>query len=327
MERREFMKGAVAAAGLATAATAWTQAGNQGKLSRMAIMMFGLNNIVKNNFPPSPERTLDIMEFGELCADRYHVHQIELQSNYFPSTEMSWLADFKARLAKTKTKVVQVNLEFGMDFGDAAQATVASPAGRLQMIDLHRVWFDKLAFLECPRVLVNQGQPTPGNKEQTIENYKALVGLAKAKNIKVASENRDNAPPSGRGFGGAKGGPGGLPGISAAALQRAMRVDPDAPPPGKRYPLLIEILQAAGAYTCVDCLNFPDEPTELAGMRAMIPYSSGLMHAGGQYDTANAIKLTRELGYQGLYSIKAGFFEKDPLEAAQKVIDGVLANM
>ena len=44
------------------------------------------------------------MDIGQVCADRFRVHNVELQSNYFPSTEMSWLKDFKARLDKTKTQ-------------------------------------------------------------------------------------------------------------------------------------------------------------------------------------------------------------------------------
>ena len=51
------------------------------------------------------------MDIGQICADRFKVHNVELQSNYFPSTEMSYLKDLKTRLDKTKTKVVQINIE------------------------------------------------------------------------------------------------------------------------------------------------------------------------------------------------------------------------
>ena len=36
------------------------------------------------------------------------------------------------------------------------------------MIDLHRVWIDKAAFLDCPRVLLNQAVPSPENKDLLI---------------------------------------------------------------------------------------------------------------------------------------------------------------
>jgi hypothetical protein len=318
MQRREFMMGAAAAAGLMVARRSWAQTGDSDKRARIAIMMFGLNNIVKNNMPASPTRTLDIMDIGQVCADRYRVHQVELQSNYFPSTEMSWLKDFKSRLDKTKTKVVQVNLEFGAGYNMGADA----PSGRLQMIDLHRAWFDKLAFLECPRVLLNQGQPTPENRELIISNYKAVVELAKAKGIKAASENR-NAPGGGRGGAGAAAQPGG----QAAATPPPV-TPPPAPAPGPpSYILLTEILKASGTLACADMLNFPSQEEQLAGIRAMLPINHGLLHAGIRHDLPAAMKICRELNYKGLYSIKAAGLQGDPLENTQKILDGVLAEM
>jgi hypothetical protein len=317
MKRREFLMSAVAATGVAAVSRTRAQGRDDDKLSRIAIMMFGLNSIVKNNVPESPTRTLDIMDIGQVCADRYRVHQVELQSNYFPSTEMSWLKDFKTRLSTTRTRVVQVNLEFGTGYNMGAD----SPSGRLQMIDLHRAWFDKLAFLECPRVLLNQGVPTPENRELITSNYRAVVELAKAKGIKAASENR-NAPGAGRGAG--------APGAAAQPGQAAAPPPPAAPPavPGPpSYLLLTDILKASGALACADFLNFPNQPEQLAGIRAMLPINHGLVHAGMRHELPPAMAVCRELGYKGLYSIKASGLPGDPLENTQKILDGVLATM
>jgi hypothetical protein len=320
MNRRDFMIGAAAGTGfLAAASKSWAQSRDDEKRARIAVMMFGLNSIVKNNMPASPTRTLDIMDIGQVCADRYRVHNVELQSNYFPSTEMSWLKDFKARLGKTKTRVVQINLEFGAGYNMGAD----TPTGRLQMIDLHRVWLDKAAFLECPRVLLNQGQPTPENKDLLISNYKAVATLAKEKGIMAASENR-----GGPGRGAAPAGAAGQPGGQAAPAP-----PPAAPPPTPAVPaqpsyiLLTEILKASGAYSCADFLNFPNQQEQLQGIRGMLPITSGLVHAGIRYDLPAAMAICKELGYKGLYSIKASGLEGDPLENTQKILDGLLANM
>ena len=314
MKRRDFMIGAAAATGLVAANKAWAQGNNADKLSRVAIMMFGLNSIVKNNMPDSPTRTLDIMDIGQLCADRFRVHNVELQSNYFPSTEMSWLKDFKARLDKTKTRVVQINLEFGAGYNMGAE----SPSGRLQMIDLHRAWLDKAAFLGCPRVLLNQGQPTQENKALLISNFKAVVELARAKGITGACENR-----------GGGGGRGAAAGASAPGGQAAQPAPAAAPPPpaAPAYIILTEILKASGVSTCPDFLNFPNQEEQLAGIRNMLPTNGGLVHAGIRYDLAPAMKICREAGYKGLYSIKAAGVPGDPIENTQKILDGVLANM
>lgn len=310
MNRRHFLIGAAAATGLAASKTAWTQTSDAGKLARVAIMSYGLNGIVKNNQPPSPTRTLDIMDIGQLCADRFKVHAVSLQSNYLPSTEMSWLRDFKARLDRTKTRVVQINLEFGAGYNMGADA----PVGRLQMIDLHRVWLEKVVFLGCPRVLLNQGQPTPENRETTIANYRAIVALAKEKGINCGSENRG-------GVSARAGGP--APGQAGAPAAPA----PPPVPPAPSYILLADILKASGASTCVDFLNFPTQEEQLAGIKALLPLTSGLVHAGIRYDIAPAMKLCRDASYKGLYCIKAAGLEGDPIENTQKIIDGVIANM
>jgi hypothetical protein len=314
MQRRDFLMGAVAAASLTAVRRGPAQAPTGDKLSRIAIMMFGLNNIVKTNMPPGPERTLELMDIGQFCADRFKVHNVELQSNYFPSTQMSWLKDFKARLDKTKTRVVQINLELGTGLNMG----VDTPSGRLSMVDLHGLWLDRAAFLGCPRVLLNQGQPTQENKALIISNYQAVVALAKAKGITGASENR---------------GGGGGRGAAAPAAQAGQAAPAPAPAPAPQAPaapayiLLTEILKASGTASCVDFLNFPNQEEQLAGIREMLPINSGLVHAGMRYDLPPAMKICREAGYKGLYAIKASGLPGDPIENTQKIIDGVLANM
>ena len=229
---------------------------------------------------------------------------------------MSWLKDFKSRLDKTNTKVVQINLEFGAGYNMGAE----SPSGRLQMIDLHRSWLDKAAFLGCPRVLLNQGQPTQENKALITSNYQAVVALAKAKGIIAASENRN--------AGGGRG---------ARRRQRPVSPVPDAcrrlppPPPAPARPpsyiLLTEILKASGTSSCVDFLNFPNQEEQLAGIRDMLPITSGLVHAGMRHDLVPAMKICRDQGYKGLYAIKASGLPGDPIANTQKIIEGVLANM
>jgi hypothetical protein len=316
MKRREFMISAATATGLSSLRTASAQS-NDAKRSRVAIMMFGLNSIVSNNMPPSPARTVDIMDIGQLCADRFGVHQVELQSNYFPSTEMSWLRDFKARLARTKTRIVQINLEFGAGYNMGADA----PSGRLQMLDLHRVWFDKLAFLECPRALLNQGVPSDENKAQILANFRAVSAIAKEKKIIPSSENR-NAPGAGRAAGAATSAGGQTP-----PAQPATPAPPPPPAGPPMYLTLTEILNASGTAACVDFLNFPNQPEQLAGIKAMLPTNSGLVHAGMRFDLAPAMKVCREAGYKGLYSLKASGLQGDPIENTSKILEGVLAEM
>src|SRR5262245_43423627 len=100
MKRREFLLGAVAAAGFVRT-RGWAQARDaaardEAKLTRVAIMSLCFNSILKNaSQPTDPARTLDIMNIGEMLADRYGVHNVEMQHAHFPSTETAYLKELR----------------------------------------------------------------------------------------------------------------------------------------------------------------------------------------------------------------------------------------
>src|SRR5438034_3596520 len=186
MKRREFLMGAAAAAGLAGTRRGWAQVRDQAKLRRVAIMSLCFNSILKNpTQPDNPARTLDIMDLGQMLADRYGVHNVEMQHAHFPSTEPAYLKGFRDRLAKTMSRVTNINLEFGPQ-----NISATDPALRQRAIDRTKEWIDHAVALGCPRIMINQGAPTQENKEIAIAALKAMGDYGKSKNIKVAMENR-----------------------------------------------------------------------------------------------------------------------------------------
>ena len=333
MNRREFLVGAVAAAGLVGTRRGWAQARNDPKLSRVAIMSLGFNSILKNpDQPDNAARTLDIMDIGQMYADRYGVHNVEMQHSHFPSTDESWLKDFRARLAKTKSQVTNINLEFGPQ-----NISTADPQLRQQAIDRTKQWIDYAVVLGCPRIMVNQGAPTQENKEIAIAALKAMGDYGKSKNIKVAMENR----------GGGGGRRGAAPGTAAPATAApataapataapataAAGAAPAGPPSPPAHILLVEIIKGSGTWANCDLGNFPDQATQHAGMRVMFPLTDGNCHVKlnpARYDLPAALALTKELGYAGLYSIEAGgggAAGSDPYENVQKIYDVLLASI
>jgi sugar phosphate isomerase/epimerase len=305
MKRREFLIGAAAAAGLVSHRRGWAQARGEvrdpQKLRRVAIMSLCFNSILKNpTQPDNATRTLDIMDLGQMLADRYGVHNVEMQHSHFPSTELAYLKDFRGRLARTKSLVTNINLEFGPQ-----NISAADPALRQQALDRTKQWIDYAAAVGCPRIMVNQGMPTEENKAVAIETLKAMGDYGKSKNIKVAMENR--------------GGGGGRQGT------------PPAPPGPAAYVLLVEIIKGSGTYANCDIGNFPDQQTQHAGIRAMFPLTDGNCHVKlnpARYDLPAALKLTRELQYTGLYSIEAGGnMGPDPYQNVQNIYDVLLANI
>ena len=130
------------------------------KLARISIMTYNFTSRLKlEGQAPNPDRILDLFDVPQLFADTYGVHNIELQHSHFASTETSYLKEFRARIEKAKSRMTQINVEFG-------QMTVSAvdPVQRYQAIDLTMRWVDHAAILNCPRVMINQGQLTTATK-------------------------------------------------------------------------------------------------------------------------------------------------------------------
>jgi hypothetical protein len=329
MKRREFLIGAAAAAGLVSRRS-WAQTrdpstgsgspraqsrGDEAKLRRVAIMSLCFNSILKNpSQPDAPARTLDVMDLGRMLADRYGVHNVEMQHAHFPSTEPAYLKDFRDRLAKTQSQVTNINLEFGPQ-----NISAADPVMRQQAIDRTKEWIDHAVVLGCPRIMINQGAPTQENKEIAIATLKAMGDYGNSKNIKVAMENR--------------GGGGGRQAAPAAGTPPAPPAVPAPPAPSApaAWVLLVEIIKGSGTWANCDLGNFPDQETQHAGIRGMFPLTDGNCHVKlnpARYDLAAALALVKQLGYTGLYSIEAGGGAgTDPHQAVQNIYDVLLPNM
>jgi len=341
MNRRTFLIGAGTVAGLAAIRPASLRSQSASKdparLARVAIMSLSFQPILKNanmenasvnpaaNLPagqPQLPRTLDLMDIGQVFADKWGVHNVEMQHTHFPSTEESWLKEFKARLAKTKSQVSNINLEFG-------ELNISNPSysPRLQCIDLTKAWIDHAVVLGSPRIMVNQGQLNDETKPWAIDALKAMADYGKAKGVKVGMENRGAYV---------------VPGLPQSTVARGAGPAPAAPPTSgtPAYPLLVEVMKASGTYANCDFGNFPDQEMQLAGIRAMLPITDGNSHLKinhERYDLAKALQLARQLGYTGLFSIEANAnlttnpnmpdMGTDPYQNVQKIYDVLMANL
>ena len=316
MNRREFLIGTVAATAVLRTGRGRlrAQTPDRAKLDRVAIMTYSFDRIVRvAGRPDDPARTLDFFDIPEMFADKYQVHNVEVQHNHFGSTEASFFKEFRARLAKTKSRVTNINLEFGN-----MSITASDPVIRAQAIDLTKQWIDHAIELGSPRVMVNQGTPTPENRQVAIEALTIMGDYGKAKKIMVSMEPRG-------------GGGGGRNAAAPAAGGQATPppVPPAGPPPPPAYLLLTEIIKGSGTYANVDIGNFGEQETQHAGMRAMFPYTVGNTHIKmnpARYDLPAALALMRELRYTGLYSIEAGG-QGDPYENVQRIYEALLQNM
>jgi hypothetical protein len=309
MQRREFLIGAGLAAG---AGKLRADRPDQARLDRIAIMSLCFNPVIKSAaHPDDPKRTLDILDLPDMIAERYGVHHVELQHAHFTSTEPGYLEEYRGRLKKAKSQMNQINVEFG-----TLNISSPDPVLRLETIDLTKKWVDHAVMLGCPRIMVNQGTLAPEVRHSAIDTLKTINAYAKTKKVFITMENR----------GGGGGGRAGTPAPNPAAT-------PQTPPrpPSPPWEVVVEVIKASGIWANPDIGNFPDEEARAAGLRVMYPLSSGSSHCHynpERYSEANAIKISKEVGYKGLYSIEAGANNgPDPYTAVQTILDEVVRDI
>jgi sugar phosphate isomerase/epimerase len=288
MNRRNF---------LATAAAATLARGAEtpNKLDRVAVMtsFFGTRMPdTRDKGKPAVPKDLNLLDFPEAIADHFHIHHVEVQQMYFPSTEPSYFKEFRARLKKAKSRVSNMPLEFD-EQGTPGIVSVCSPdaAIRERAIGLTKQWIDHAATLGSPSVMINQGPLEAGKLGPAMEGLRAVAAYGKAKNVAVTMENRGPTKPE----------------------------------------VLVEVIQGTGTYANPDIGNFPDEETRARGLRLLYPLAHGNTHvklAPERFDFAKAVAISKEMGFKGLYSIEASrTVAPDPFQAVQIVLDQLLKAM
>lgn len=299
MNRRDFLIASTVAAGYSGKVRA--DAPDRAKLDRIAVMTLSFNSILKSAaHPDDPARTLDILDAPQMIADRYGIHHVEFQHSHFASTEPAYLKEVSDRLKKAKSQMNQICLEFG-----PLNISSPDPVLRVETIDLTKQWIEHARAVGCPRVMLNQGTLAPEVLETATATLKTIGEYGNSRKIFVTIENRGHVRP--------------VPGA------------PPAPGQTAGWEVIVQVIKAAGIHANPDTGNFPDETTRAAGLRAMYPLSSGSSHAHyapERYSEANAIKISKEVGYKGLYSIEAVKANgPDPYAAVQTIVDELLKDI
>ena len=186
MKRREFLIGS--ATGLASG-RAWGGRPDRAKLDRIAIMSLCFDPVLKSaSRPADAKRTVDIMAFAGMIAQRYGIHRVEFQHTDFDSTEPAYFQEFRRRVQKAKSRVNQINLDFAN-----LNVSATDPVIRLETIELTKSWIDHAVELDCPRVMASQGTLAPAVRQTAIETLKTINAYGKTKNVFVTMEP-GNAP-------------------------------------------------------------------------------------------------------------------------------------
>ena len=286
MRRRDFLIGSAAMAGWSRIAAAQGQGrggqgrGGQGgspanvspdKLARISLMTLNFSSILKlPTQEATPERTLDLLDLPQMYVDVYGVHNIEFQHSHLGQAEKdpAFSKEIKARVDAAKSRVTQINMEFGPQ-----NISNPDPALRQQAIDHTKQWIDIAASLGCPRVMLNQGPLSPETKAHAIETWKAMNAYGKSRNVMVSAETRGGATAP----------------MAWVLLKEVIEAS------GGHSNVDIGNVGAQSQEALHECI------------KALAPTSSGNMHVKSSpfWDMGAAVRfMNGPLGYKGLYSIE-----------------------
>jgi len=271
------------------------------KRDRISISTWSLHNYfqaTRENDFAMPGNMLALLDFPEMIADRYKVHNLEFCAPHFASTEKAYLLELKRRLLRTHSRVVNMpvdieELRMGGGLSDTdEQVRDAAVSGA-------RTWIDVAVAIGSKSVRCDPGKLNPEDFSPTIDSYKSLAAYGRPRGVHVIIENH-----------------GGV---------------------GSEHPEdLVRLFKKAGTEVVgalPDFGNFPDEATRERGLALLFPYAHVVCHAKGldfdpagnetKFDFPKCVAISKRAAFTGVYSIE---YEGpgDPYEGVQKTLDELL---
>jgi len=291
MRRREFF--AVSAAGvlasLSSSASSQASQGDDAKRRRIGVSSWSFHTLFETNREDPTATLMDVRDFPEMIADRFHVHNVEIVLPHFLGAEPSLVRDFKGRLEKARSRLVNMPLDYGELWNKPAISST-DPKERDAALALYKKGIDAAAALGCPLVRCDPGTVNLEDPSLTIDAYQQLAAHARGKGIKVVVENHGDI--------------------------------------SKSPETLVKILNAARIGSLPDFGNFPDQETRERGLCLLFPIAGDVAHAKlreGQ-DFGRCMQIAKDAGFTGVFSIEAGS-RGDLYAQVQKIVDALMENL
>ena len=245
-----------------------------------------------------PGNMLALLDFPEMIADRYKVHNLEFCAPHFASTEKAYLQELKRRLLRAHSRVVNMPVDIE-ELWTGGGLSDTDDQVRDAAVTGAKTWIDVAAAIGSKSVRCDPGKLNPEDFSPTIDSYKRLAAYGRPKGVHVIIENH-----------------GGV---------------------GSEHPEdLVRLFKKAGTEVVgalPDFGNFPDEATRERGLALLFPYAHVVCHAKGlefdpagnetKFDFPKCIEISKKAAYTGVYSIE---YEGpgDPYEGVQKTLDELL---
>jgi hypothetical protein len=267
---------------------AWGQGPDQAKLDRISVMSLCFGPLLKGMARPGNPKAT--LDLMDLAG--MVADRWGIHRVEFQQADFpSTEADYLQEFRSRLTKAGSQISQIDLEF---ANLNISSPDPEilLETMELTKRWIDYAVALGCPRVMVNQGDLAPQVRESAIASLKTINRYAKAKTVFVTLENRPRDVP---------------------------------------LDVLVEVIKASETSANPDCGNFPDKESRVAGLAVLYRMTAGssrVQHVPEKYNLADAIRISKEAGYKGIYTIETVRGNgPDSNAAVQAVLDVVLANI
>ena len=271
------------------------------KRNRISISTWSLHNYFQATRQKDfalPGNMLALLDFPEMIADRYKVHNLEFCAPHFASTEKAYLQELKIRLLRAHSHVVNMPVDI-KELWTGGGLSDPDDSVREAAVNGAKTWIDVAVAVGSKSVRCDPGKMNPEDLSPTVESYKRLAAYGRPKGVHVIIENH-----------------GGV---------------------GSEHPEeLVKLFKLAGTDmvgALPDFGNFPDEETRERGLAILFPYAQVVCHAKGldfdsggnetKFDFPKCIEISKKAAFKGVYSIE---YEGpgDPYEGVQKTLDELL---
>lgn len=295
MQRRDFLTsllagaGAIAAGHAAAAQSARRKTTHHpaavvpSKLDRVSVSSWSFHNYFESTRDPGvdpPGERLALLDFPEMIAERYKVHNLEFVAPHFASLEPTYLKELKWNLVSAHSRLINIPVDI-KEIDQAGGLSDSDRAVRDAAIEASREWIDIAKLLGARSVRCDPGGLDPDHLALTIESYRQLAAYGRAKGIAVLIENHGEI--------------------------------------GSQHPeALVEIFRSVGGPfvgALPDFGNFPDNETRGRGLPLLFQYARTICHAKGikldangnetAFDFPQCVQVAKKSGYQGIYSVEA----------------------
>lgn len=281
--------GSIAAA--ATAANGMSQdIVVKSKLDRIGAMSGNFSDLLTQATDwsqPVTSGRLDIMDFPAMLAERYGIHNVEVEDRHFLSLEPAYYEKFHARLQRAKSRMINIDLELDTTgYSGTISPCSPDPQIRAHAIELTKQWIDRAAMIECPSVMPNQGRTWGEDLTPIIDALKSLRDYGASKNVAIILEERGSVP-----------------------------ID-----------TLVKVIRESGIHANPDMGNWKDEASMERGLRLLYPFALTVSHVKwnpDRFSLATAVAISREMGFKGIYSLETG--GPEPYAMQQDLLDKLMA--